>query len=166
MASFRRAFFSFHYTRDAWRAAQVRGVAILPNIKTTGRFSDNAAWETVKRQSDGAIKRWIDEQLNGVSVTVVLIGQETASRRWVQYEIAESVRRGKGLLGVRIHNIESFSGPLRTVDRSGPDPFAAVSDPFQPNKTLKSQFPIYQWKPNGRQNLADWIEKAAQAAGR
>jgi hypothetical protein len=53
---------------------------------------------------------WIDDQLQSTSVTVVLIGQETASRKYVNYEIEQSHSRGNGLLGVRIHNMKDPLG--------------------------------------------------------
>lgn len=61
-----------------------------------------AGWESIKRQGDQAIHNWIENQLNGTSVTVVLIGSETSTRRWVKYEIKRSVERGKGLSGIDI----------------------------------------------------------------
>lgn len=167
MASHRNVFFSFHYARDAWRAAQVRGTALLPSINTVGKIRDGAAWETVKRQGDRAIRDWIDDQLHGTAVTVVLVGQETAARPWVQYEIAQSAARGNGLLGVRIHDIVAHVGTQRLVDLPGADPFARVAHPRPQwtGQTLQG-IPIYDWSSNGRLNLASWIEAAAQRAGR
>jgi hypothetical protein len=37
-------------------------------------FWDAAAWEEVKKKGNDAIEKWIDDQLKGTSVTVVLIG--------------------------------------------------------------------------------------------
>jgi MTH538 TIR-like domain (DUF1863) len=54
-------------------------------------FLDAAAWEQIKRKGDQAIQNWIEQQLNGTSVTVVLIGAETGKRRWVKYEIKRSI---------------------------------------------------------------------------
>lgn len=51
-----------------------------------------------KKGSDENIKRWINEQLKGASVTVVLIGYKTSESKWVQYEIMESISDRKGLL--------------------------------------------------------------------
>ena len=97
----RKVFFSFHYERDAWRVAQVRNSNIITNLDKNP-FYDKTEWESIKRNGDQAIKNWIDRQLQGTSVTVVLIGAQTASRRWVQYEIQKSIELGKGLIGVHI----------------------------------------------------------------
>jgi hypothetical protein len=40
------------------------------------------------------------KHLENTSVTVVLIGTETANRPWVKYEIEQSIARKNGLLGV------------------------------------------------------------------
>ena len=98
-------FFSFHYERDAWRAAQVRNCNMLPSDDQIG-FIDAAEWESIKEKGDAAIERWIDEQSDGTSATAVLIGTETADREWVQHEILKSWNRGNALIGIRIHNIK------------------------------------------------------------
>ena len=79
----RQVFFSFHYDNDNWRAAQVRNMGKVDNSST---FSDNE-WEEVKEKTESAIKDWIDEQLNKCSCLVVLIGEKTANRKWINYEI-------------------------------------------------------------------------------
>lgn len=162
----RNVFFSFHYGRDAWRAAQVRGAAHLPSGNARGKFRDGVDWEALKQQGDSSVRQWINNQLQGTSVTVVLIGQETAYRPWVKYEIEESAKRGNGLLGVRIHDIPSYVGSQMTIDAPGPDPFASIADPLRFGYTLTYRVPVYDWSPNGRLYLADWIEQAAQQAGR
>src|SRR5260370_27345451 len=102
----RKVFFSFHYERDAQRASVVRNHAVTKDNDEAAGYVDKAAWESIERQGDAAIKKWIAEQLKGTSITCVLIGPETDSRPWVQYEIKESYTKGNGLLGVTIHNIK------------------------------------------------------------
>ena len=98
----RKVFFSFHHSGDIGRIGQVRN-SWLTKGEDAG-YVDEADWESIKRQGEGAVKKWIDTQLNGTSVTVVLIGNETASRPWVNYEIRESHKKKNGLLGIYIHN--------------------------------------------------------------
>jgi len=50
------------------------------------------AWEDVKKGGDTAIEKWIVDQLDGRSCAVVLVGSETANRKWVIHEIV--VKRG------------------------------------------------------------------------
>ena len=52
----------------------------------------------------------IDDGLRNTSVTCVLIGAETATRKWVKYEIEQSLERGNGLLGVYINGLRDRTG--------------------------------------------------------
>lgn len=119
----RRVFFSFHYERDVWRANVVRNSWITQPDRETAGFIDAAEFEKLKRDGDLAVKRWINSQLNGTSVTAVLIGAETYERRWVRYEIIKSFDRGNGLLGIYIHNIRDRNGK---IDYKGENPFKYV----------------------------------------
>ena len=74
----RQVFFSFHYSNDNWRAAQVRKIGCIDNSSS---ILDND-WEKVKEKDEYRIKEWIDEQLKKRSCSVVLIGEKTANRKW------------------------------------------------------------------------------------
>jgi hypothetical protein len=76
----RRVFFSFKY-EDVSRAMTVRNSWVLQGREAAG-FIDAADFEELKKQGDPAIKRWIDNQLRGTSITVVLVGSLTCSSRW------------------------------------------------------------------------------------
>ena len=102
----RRVFFSFHYEQDAWRTNQVRNAGVVEGDQT---ISPNQ-WEEVKRRGDKAIKAWIDQQLASRSCAIVLIGSQTASRRWIQYEIKSAWESGKGVVGVHVHNLKDKNG--------------------------------------------------------
>lgn len=152
----RKVFFSFHYERDAWRAGQVRNCNLLPSDDQFG-FVDSVEWESIRRQGDAAIKKWIDEQLRYTSVSVVLIGSETALRPWVQHEILRSWNRGNGVVGVRIHNIKDQKS---TVDTFGSDPFYQFTLPD--GTRLCDVCKTYDWvADDGRNNLGRWCEEAA-----
>ena len=96
----RHAFFSFKY-KDVSRAMVVRNSWVTQGKEASG-FIDAADFEEVKRKGDTAIKNWIDKQLEGTSVTVVLVGEKTCNSRWVKYEIKKSIERGNGLLGTHV----------------------------------------------------------------
>ncbi|NGO54576.1 TIR domain-containing protein [Allomesorhizobium camelthorni] len=109
-----RTFFSFHYQRDIWRVNIVRNSNIIDGAAAAG-WHDASLWEEVKRQGDAAIKRLIDKGLERTSVTVVCIGAQTASRKYVGYEIEQSAARGNALLGVRIHHLRDQYGNSDTA---------------------------------------------------
>jgi hypothetical protein len=112
-------------------------------------FIDSADFEELKKKGDDAIKAWIDDQLKGTSVTIVLVGEYTCSSRWVKYEIEKSEERGNGMLGIDISKIKNFNG--ETTERCG---------------RIPEGYEFYYWNNNdGYHNLGDWIERAAKAAG-
>jgi len=92
----RRVFFSFKY-EDVSRAMVVRNSWVTQGKEAAG-FIDAADFEAIKRRGYDAIQNWIDNQLKGTSVTVVLVGEETCGSRWVKYEIEKSGELGHGLL--------------------------------------------------------------------
>ncbi|NNM79824.1 MAG: TIR domain-containing protein [Gallionella sp.] len=103
----RKTFFSFRYKKDNWRAGIVRNSWVTKDKeKVAAGFFDSAEWEKVKKETDSAIEKWIDEQLKGTSVTVVLIGTDTAGKKWINYEITSSCKKGNGLLGIHIHQLK------------------------------------------------------------
>ncbi len=160
----RRVFFSFHYERDVWRAGQVRNSWVTKDRESAG-FWDAAAWEEVKKKGDDAIKKWIDEQLQGTSVTVVLIGAETSDRKYVNYEIVQSHNKGNGLLAIYIHNVKDVNGK---TDTKGKSPLDNCYIEKNGKKILFSElYPAFDWVNNdGRNKMGDWIEAAAKKAGR
>lgn len=144
----RNVFFSFKY-KDVSRAMVVRNSWVTQGKNAAG-FIDSADFEEVKRKGDKAIENWIDGQLKGTSVTVVLVGEKTCNSRWVKYEIAKSKEMGNGLIGIDVSKIKNLQ--QQTSDRCGQIP---------------NGFPFYLWfKEDGYKNMGDWIEKAAKAAGR
>jgi hypothetical protein len=82
----------------------------------------------------------VKEQLHGSSVTVVLIGARTAESDWVAYEIAWSLEKGNGVLGIRL---DTAGGAPQALTDCGAE--------------------VIDWKPH---EFADAIERAAAAAGR
>ncbi|HXF10643.1 MAG TPA: TIR domain-containing protein [Desulfuromonadaceae bacterium] len=169
----RRVFFSFHHQQDSWRVGQVRNSWLLSKGETNA-FLDAAAWETVKRKGDDAVKAWIDKELNRTGVTVILIGQYTSTRPYVKYEIQESYKRGNGLLGIYIHKIKNNGGsisrkgrnPLDDFEVEAPDPWLGFLGITSKQK-LSDIFKTYDWTAdNGRRYIAEWIEEAAKLAGR
>jgi len=169
----RRVFFSFHHQKDSWRVGQVRNSWVAQKGESN-TFMDAAAWEEVKRKGEAAVKMWIDRELNGTGVTVVLIGQETASRPFVRYEIEESFRRKNGLLGIHIHLLRNSDRKMSRKGRNPLDDFTALVDhPFlwifgeKATKRYSEIFQTFDWvQDDGRRNMAGWIEEAARRAGR
>ncbi len=151
----RRTFFSFRYKNDNWRAAIVRNCWVCQGCQSAG-FFDSAEWEEVKKKNDNAIKKWIDSQLEGTSVTVVLIGSDTYNKKWINYEIESSRKRGNGLLGIYIHNIKNKKGE---VSKKGKNPF----EQFDWSDIKAGTPKVYDWvDDDGYNNIGNWIEEAVK----
>lgn len=144
----RKVFFSFQY-EDVHRAMNVRNSNVIASDTKVG-FIDKADFEEVERKGDAAIKKWINDQLHGTSVTVVLVGATTNKSKWVEYEIEKSLERGNGILTIDISKIADLNG--KTTD---------CCSLRVPGATH------YLWnKDNGREKLGEWVEAAAEAAGK
>ena len=117
----RKVFFSFHYQEDNWRAAQVRNMGILDD---TSKIIDNS-WEEVRQKNDDNIKKWIDSQMDMCSCIVVLIGKNTADRKWIKYEIKRAYELKKGMVGIYINRLRDVKG---NITFKGNNPFDYVYD--------------------------------------
>ena len=145
----RRVFFSFEYKNDVSRAMVVRNSWVTQGKEAAG-FIDAADFEEIEGQGDQAIKNWIDKQLDGTSVTVVLVGEKTCSSKWVEYEIEKSIEIGSGLLGIDVSKIKDLQE--NTSERCG---------------RIPEGYDFYLWNnDDGYHKMGDWIEKAAKAVGR
>jgi hypothetical protein len=116
----RKVFFSFHFNNDYWRTQQVRNIGA---VEGQTLYTPNA-WEEVKKKGAAAIEKWIDDNLEGKSCVVVLVGSETASRPWVIKEIEKGWKAGKGVLGIRINDLLDSDSKSSTA---GANPFDKVT---------------------------------------
>lgn len=115
----RKVFFSFHFSNDFWRTQQVRNMNALEG----NPLATPNAWEEVKRKGDESIKKWITDEMFGRSCAIVLIGSETASRKWVKYEIEKAWSDKRAVLGIRIHNLLDTSSKASPM---GANPFTGL----------------------------------------
>lgn len=160
----RKVFFSFHYERDVRRVVQVRNSWVIRPGGEAQPFYDKAEFEEAKRRS-GGIEQWIEDQLKGTSVTVILFGAETYDRKWVRHEIKRSYELKKGILAIDIHRVKD---PQKGADIQGKNPLDYWFIEKNGRKVYFSEmYETYDWvNDDGYKNLASWIEKAAKAAGR
>ncbi|WP_263382988.1 TIR domain-containing protein [Granulicella arctica] len=159
----RKAFFSFHFDADNWRAAQVRNMHALEDNPPV---SDNE-WEQIKRGGDNAITKWIAGQMLGRSCAVVLVGAGTANRKWINHEIIKAWDDRKGVVGIRVHGLKDSKG---YVSSAGANPFDYIE--LGQSKALLSTIvelkdPTSLWGSTEtystiKSNIADWVEQAIQ----
>lgn len=147
----RQVFYSFHYKPDVMRVSQVRNIG---SIEANKPARDND-WETVKSGKDLAIKRWIANQMKGRSCTVVLVGSETANRKWINHEIIESWKKRIGVVGIRIHGLKNTDG---LTSKMGANPFDYIT--FSESKKKLSSI-VKCYNPSGANSKEKyaWIAK-------
>ena len=102
-------------------------------------------------EEDAAIKKLIDDGLKNTTVTVVFVGEKTAGRKYINYEIEQSIGRGNGIVAVQIHHLEDQDG---NTDSPGAIPAKIEANGYKAYKYV------------GYERLAKWIEEAANAAGK
>ena len=160
----RKAFYSFHYILDNWRAAQVRSMGVIEGNQSV---SDND-WESITKGGDRAIEAWIDGQMKGKSCEVVLIGSQTAGRKWITYEIKKAWNDGKGVVGIHIHNLKSRNGqqsalggnPFGYLTVSGVD-MASIVRTYNPPYSASAS--VYGYI---KDNIEKWVEEAISTRNR
>lgn len=152
----RQVFYSFHFDTDVMRVQQIRNIGAIEDNKPV---SEND-WEEIRRKGNSSIKKWIDENMSHRSCVVVLVGEQTSGRPWVQYEIQKAWEDGKGLLGIYIHSIKC---PRNGKSRKGSNPFDQFI--FKDGSKLSSIVKCYDPDPSEayndiKNNIEKWVENA------
>lgn len=102
----KQVFFSFHYDDvKTFRANVVRNHGFTKDNGQEAGFFDASIWEDAKLHGADSVKRLINSNLDGTTVTCVLIGTGTWCRPWVRYELLKSYDRGNKLFGVHINSV-------------------------------------------------------------
>lgn len=144
----RKVFYSFHFDNDNWRAGQVRNIGTVEGDKPV----IGNKWEDVKHKSDATIKDWIDSNLRDKSCLIVLIGEKTSERKWVNYELNRAWELGKAVCGIYIHNLEDVFGEK---SKKGKNPFNNHIPVFESSYTTSKY--VYD---DIKSNISDLVEKA------
>ncbi len=153
----RQVFFSFHFKNDVMRVQQIRNIGVIEGNKPVSPSN----WETVKRQGDNAIKRWINENMLYRSCVVVLVGEDTANRKWVKYEIEKAWNEKKGVVGIYIHNVKCPNNGRSIKGKNPFDNFTIDGNPM--SSIVKCYNPSYHDAYNDTaKNIHYWIDEAIQ----
>lgn len=93
----RHVFLSFS-SDDLDEVNLLRGQAA--NENTNLEFDDYSLKEPINSENAEYIKAKIREKIDRSSVTVVYLTENSAESEWVNWEITESIRRNKGVIGI------------------------------------------------------------------
>lgn len=147
----RQVFYSFHYKPDCWRVSQVRNIGVIEGNKPA---PDND-WESIVNAGEQKIKDWIKEQMKGRSCTIVLVGENTAGRKWINHEIVESWNSGMGVVGIYIHGLKNQE---EYIANKGENPFDKIT--YGSNgKKLSAVVKCYNPAGSNSKERYDWISK-------
>lgn len=147
----RKCFYSFHYVPDNARASQVRNIGV---IEGNPSVSDND-WESVTRGGEDAIKRWINSQIAGKSCAIVLVGSNTANRKWINYEIIRAWDQGLGVVGIHIHGLKNLE---EQTSPKGHNPFDYIGY-GNTGRMLSSIAKCYDPAGDASKTRYDWIAR-------
>ncbi|QNB12618.1 TIR domain-containing protein [Paraburkholderia tropica] len=145
----RKCFFSFHYKPDSVRAARVRNIGVIEGNEPA---KDND-WEKVVGGGDKAIENWISDQMEGKTCLVLLVGEKTANRKWINHEIIKAWNDGLGVVAIRIHGLVNFDGDT-ALQGANPLEFITLA-----NGTKKLSEVAKCYNPSGADSKAryNWI---------
>jgi hypothetical protein len=104
----RNVFISFHVD-DEREVNLLRGQAKNENFDL--EFRDYS----VKEPFDEKWKTQCRERIGQTSALIVMIGENTATREAVNWEIEEAYKQGKKVVGIRIHSDKNHTAPAALV---------------------------------------------------
>jgi hypothetical protein len=118
----RHVFISHHHKDDE----HVDNVTNL--LHKRGDDIRNSSWRQLKpenqqrlkekRVSDEVIRRYLRRKISWAGTVVVLIGKDTHSRPWVNWEIEEANRQGKRIVGVYLRGGTEADAPESLQDHA------------------------------------------------
>lgn len=94
----RRSVFISFATENLNEVNLLRGQA--KNENAGFELNDRSLHEPIDSERAEYIKQGIRDRINQCSVTLVFLSPDAAESKWVDWEIRESVRLGKGVIGV------------------------------------------------------------------
>jgi hypothetical protein len=150
-------YLSYYRDGDGERAEAVARACRDAGLAVHG-VVDALGWLRLGR--DGAVKEWIERELAGTAVTVVLLTAASGSVDTVKYEVKRSYGRGNGLVAVRVHGLPGRDG---TTDGPGANPLDEILVPARGDTVpLAELCALWDWvDDDGAHHVADWVAAAA-----
>ena len=118
---YKKAFFCFDYqdTIDM-RVNIVNNQWLSDSTRESKGFIPQEKWFRAQQLGDEAIQSILDEEIVDSSVTILLIGTDTFSKKWVRYCIFKSLSLGHRVIGVHINSIQAKDNEIKEL---GMNPF-------------------------------------------
>lgn len=152
MANVHNVFIS-HYSGDVQRLRDLK-----ERLRNNGCFARNSSAEEDNdgglirrghRVSDATIARYLRMGIKWAKTLIVIIGEHTHERRWVNYEIQEAHKMGKQIIGIYDYGCKDSVKLPKAFERYGGSPIGWNSlDKL--SGMLNGKVPIPE-KPDGTQ---------------
>lgn len=154
-----RVFLSYHFGADYWRVAQIRRHLLTDESVEIEAILAEATWDELTKEGHSAVQTFIENQLQRVSVALILFGTETSTREWVRYEVMRSHQLGIGLIAIDIHGIRGQDG---RAAEPGLNPLALWQVEIDGKQnTFADIYPTYDWvADDGPNNISRWVAEA------
>ncbi len=95
------------------------------------------------------------------SCTIVLVGTNTAGRKWINYEIEKSWNDNKGIVGINIHHLKDAGG---YQSYQGGNPFNLYANGTYLSNAVKLYNPPYSDSKDVYKYISDnitgWLDEA------
>ena len=140
-----RSIFISYQRQDVNRA---RGFNLMKHSQYVDvNFRGRHLLTPVNSRNPSYIKSCVNKQMHGTSVTVVLLGEKTHQSNWVAWEIAQSIKRGNGVVAMRLKDQHAPLPPNSEVTRL----------------LRQAGAEVLPWSPHGVDRA---IERSFRASGR
>jgi len=150
-----KVFYSYDFNNDATRVQPITELNVVRSDKPISREE----WKKIKIGGTGTIKKWIRDNLLFCSCLVVLVGEETANKPLIKYEIKRAWTDNIAVLGIYIHNLKCLQ---KGKSNKGPNPFEQFSqDGIDFSSIVKCYDPDINDPYNDiNNNIEKWIKEA------
>lgn len=157
-----KVFYSFCGNEDSNRVRGILDSLTMHSTQKPAGIIAKKEFENLKTEGGEAIHKWIKNELDGTSVTVVFLGTDTLENNFVRYQICESLRHGNAIIGVYINGIED----AQTNKVSGKCDLHTVIAHYKYGTPIYFDYindGIYDYiADDGEKNLDVWVENAAK----
>ena len=153
----RRHVFISHHHRDDAEVTKLtnllgkKGVDVRNSSIRTLKPENQRRWNE-GRVKDETIRRLLRKKISWAGTVIVLVGKETHSRKWVDWEIRQAHRQGKRIVGIYVRggtkadlppSLEKYASDIRAWNAEGiVDAINGSDTPFQ-NPDGATSPPIY-----------------------
>lgn len=147
MATKHRVFVSYHHKGNQLAVADFR----TKFSETLEVFTDSSIERAADSTNVNYLARVCREAITGTSVTIVMVGRQTGGRKFVDWEIMDTLEKRHGLLGILLpgldsndawipdrlrDNINTGYAPYRYYPSTAADLRSMISDAYNADTTL------------------------------